>query len=117
MVPPPAIAYSAIHDRMLWCNTCHGFFIPSLRAEHEQFHKSYTNRTDGTMSSVTWCDPGNHAFKTGEPGSAHWEANTVGEDGAHTNGSMDACGKHNPFRVEPKNIVKELNAEYPIENA
>lgn len=66
------------------------------------------------MSNVLWCDPGNHPFKEGAKGSIHFTGASVDDNGNHVTADVDACGDHNPFRAEPKNIVKELNAEYPM---
>lgn len=99
-----------------YCNTCHGFFTVELMREHEQFHRSYTNRTDGKVSNVSWCDPGSHSFKAGSPGSVHWQGEQVGDDGGTTRADMDACRNHNPFRANPDNIIKELNSDYPVEH-
>lgn len=80
---------------------------------HSQFHDTYTYRKDGNMSNVLWCDPGNHAFKSGARGSLHWSGTQVGEDGRHQTVDMDACVDHNPMRAEPEHIVKELQTDYP----
>lgn len=66
------------------------------------------------MSKVLWCDPGNHAFKAGSPGSIHFQGSSVGDNGEQINSDVDACIDHNPFRAEPKNIVRELENDYPI---
>lgn len=110
MQPPHGMG----RDARRYCNTCHGFFAEQIVKEHEQFHRSYTNRTDGKVSNVSWCDTGNHAFRTGSPGSVHWQGEEVGDDGSTTCADMDACGDHNPFRAKPKSIMKELNEMYPI---
>lgn len=66
------------------------------------------------MSKVLWCDPGKHAFKAGSPGSLHLDGSTVGDNGQDENQTMDACAQHNPLRAQPANIVKELEAEFPV---
>lgn len=67
------------------------------------------------MSTVTWCDPGNHAFKTSAPGSVHFEGAETDENGRETNTSIDACVDHRPDRVHTEYITKELNSEYPVQ--
>lgn len=100
----------------MYCNTCHGFFPRELKREHEDFHRNYTNRSDGNMSTVLWCDPGDHAFKNGAPGSVHFKGSEVDNDGNETNTSIDACHEHRPDRVRTEYIAKELNAQYPTIN-
>lgn len=68
------------------------------------------------MSTVLWCDYGNHAFKRGTPGSASFNATNIDEDGVSVPVTMDACSDHNPLRAKPDFIAKELNAEYPVHN-
>ena len=66
------------------------------------------------MSTVLWCDYGNHSFKANSPGSAHFNGTEVNEDGLNVSVSMDACSDHRPDRVRPDYIAKELQKEYPI---
>lgn len=111
MTPPNGMSFG---NATYYCNTCHGFFTPNMLAEHEQFHKSYTNRTGGIVSTVSWCDPGDHPFKAGAPGSAHYTAEAIGDDGSRQAMDMDACRDHSPFRTDPKVIAKELTEAYPV---
>jgi hypothetical protein len=46
------------------------------------------------MSTALWCDPGEHAFKGGEPGSQSFDGSRVNEDGHATNVRVDVCAKH-----------------------
>lgn len=66
------------------------------------------------MSNVTWCDPGNHSFKANEPGSTHYSAQEIDENGNPVIGEVDACKLHNPFRPKPETngdaIMRELKS-------
>jgi len=97
------------------CGNC-GAAVPGKNTrQHEDFHQTFSNRKDDSMSTVLWCDPGNHAFKKGAPGSLHFEGELVNEEtGMTENQSMDACVDHNPMRINTSHIVKELQAEYPV---
>lgn len=46
------------------------------------------------MSSVKWCDPGNHAFKAGIKGAQNFQGIEYGDDGAQHVVSQDACPEH-----------------------
>lgn len=49
------------------------------------------------MSTVAWCDYGDHAFKKGEDDSASFNG-TEFQGGVPVQTVMDACGKHNPLK-------------------
>jgi hypothetical protein len=89
-----------------------------MRTFHTNFHKTFTNRSDGNMSSVLWCDPGNHAFKAGSPGSVHFQGTQVNGDGADESVNTDACAVHNPYapkdvkeREEKKMLTAQVEEE------
>jgi len=114
MKPPDHWGMAMRSGNYRYCNTCNGFFVPDLYSQHTDFHRNYTNRSDGNMSTVLWCDPGNHAFKTGAAGSVHFKGSEVDNDGNETNTSIDACHEHRPDRIRTEYIAKELNTAYPI---
>src|ERR1700750_575566 len=92
MQPPSAHTDEVIFKRQYgYCNICHAFVPITEKRNHEDFHNNYTYRKDGNMSSVVWCDYGNHAFKANAPGSAHFNGTEVGENGLTETVSMDAC--------------------------
>lgn len=95
----------------LFCNICWAVVYPSTMKPHEEFHNSYTNRKDGNMSSVLWCDPGNHAFKAGSPGAIHLNGTQQDENGIQVSIDTDACGEHNPYA--PK-AVQEQEQRYRL---
>lgn len=96
------------------CGTC-GALVPNPNVtQHINFHRTFSNRKGDDMSNVLWCDPGDHAFKKGAPGSMHFDGSSIGEDGSTIDQSMDMCADHNPLRARPENIVKELQSEFPI---
>lgn len=49
------------------------------------------------MSSVLWCDKGDHAFKAGVPGAAHFEGTQTDENGVQQSITQDVCPEHNPY--------------------
>jgi hypothetical protein len=78
------------------CGTC-GSIVPyANRTQHTNFHATFTNRKDGNMSSVLWCDKGDHAFNAKAPGSAHFEGTQIDENGANVFVTQDICAEHNP---------------------
>lgn len=58
------------------------------------------------MSTVLWCDNGNHAFKAGIPGAAHFEGTQTNGEGATVSMSQDVCPEHNPYA--PADIKEEF---------
>ncbi len=81
-----------------YCADCNGIIVDSRREAHNNFHATFTNRKDGNMSSVLWCDPGDHAFKSNAPGSVHFEGEERDENGTLVSTSIDACVLHRPDR-------------------
>lgn len=67
------------------------------------------------MSNVTWCDPGEHAFKKDAPGSVHFEGKRAGESGAIESVTTDACAIHNPFPVVKPNATSQLTIDSTFE--
>lgn len=61
------------------------------------------------MSGVAWCDPGNHAFKAGEPGSQSFSGTTRDEEGNPVRIEMDACAKHS-FQSQTAQTTKVIEA-------
>jgi hypothetical protein len=72
------------------------------------------------MSKVLWCDPGDHDFKAGAPGSTHFTGTMIDNDGKTVTVDQDACRLHNPYAqknddldrqaltsIEHKNLLKE----------
>jgi hypothetical protein len=89
--------YSALGSGYNDCGTC-GATVPwKNQKQHENFHKTFSNLREDNMSNVTWCDPGNHAFKTGTPGAIHFEGTQVNAEGKSESVSTDACPEHNPY--------------------
>lgn len=91
--------------RIYDCYTC-GSYVPMDRfTQHDNFHKTFTNRGDGNMSTVLWCDKGEHAFKAGMPGAAHFTGTQTDEDGRQIDVVQDMCPMHNPYA--PANLREE----------
>lgn len=99
------------------CFDCGAWVPAESLTQHNNFHKTFSNRRDATMSNVLWCDPGEHAFKDGAKGSIHFDGSGVDDDGKTVNETFDACIEHNPMRANPKYIAKELEAQYPTSGA
>lgn len=89
------------------CATCSSIVTVSQALAHETFHRNYSNERSN-MSNAQWCDPGNHAYKAGEPGSIAFNAQQYGEDNVLTNVQQHACRDHNPFKAEYE--ARELKA-------
>jgi hypothetical protein len=95
---PREVAYGISRgDTLAYCATCNGLIHSSVWKFHENFHLTFTNRSDGNMSSVLWCDTGNHAFKAGSPGAAHFEGTQTDADGVPQTMTQDVCAEHNPY--------------------
>lgn len=84
--------------RAMECYTCGALVLPNTQIQHTNFHLTFSNRIGQDMSTVAWCDYGDHPFKNGEEGSGHFDGSEV-VDGRTINKVMDACSKHNPFNV------------------
>lgn len=76
------------------------------------------------MSTVLWCDKGDHAFKAGVPGALHFTGTQTDEDGRQVDMTQDICPEHNPYapvklreNAERKTLTakaeEELNTERP----
>ncbi len=85
----------------LQCGSCQAIIEPKMIQYHNNFHETFSNRIGQDMSRVLWCDPGNHAFKAGSPGSVNFQGSQTEENGAVTTTDVDACAEHNPFRATP----------------
>lgn len=90
------------------CLTCGACVTPGDMRQHENFHKTFTNLRSEDMSRVSWCDYGDHAFKSGESGSASFEGTEYDSNGVPISKTMDACSSHNPL-----NVAKEA-AKYAL---
>lgn len=82
------------------CYSCGALVSRYGKEQHDQFHKSYTYLRDENMSNVSWCDLGDHAFKSGEPGSTTYTGTQFDENGRPVQTTIDACREHNPFRKQ-----------------
>lgn len=56
--------------------------------------RELTERKEDEMSAVAWCDPGDHAFKAGVPGSQSFNGTVVNEEGQRVERRMDVCPDH-----------------------
>lgn len=107
-------------ERVQQCGSC-GSIVPySNRLQHDNFHLTFSNRRDQTLSKVSWCDYGNHAFKASEPGSSTFQGSQVDEKGMTQTVDMDACRDHNPMRaafeqVELKALTQKAEAELSVD--
>jgi hypothetical protein len=100
---PSQISYGISRgDTLYYCSICQGLVTSVTQEGHNNFHATFTNRTDGKMSNVLWCDNGNHAFKAGAPGAIHFEGTQQDENGSPVTVVTDACAIHNPFA--PKDV-------------
>jgi hypothetical protein len=98
------------------CRACGAITFPNAQHGHEQWHKE-TERNE-TMSNVTWCDRGDHAFKAASPGSARYTIEQPDENGETLRMTQDACPEHNPYapakaskEAERKRLTAEVEAE------
>lgn len=92
------------------CATCGSAVANSRKQQHSNFHKTFTNRSDGNMSGAMWCDPGNHAFKNGAEGSVHFQGTQTGEGGRTETVNIDACAAHNPYNSNSDVQLKALES-------
>lgn len=87
-------------NRYAMCALCSSVVPWGARPAHEAFHDSYKHKQEiTTMSGAAWCDPGNHAFKAGEPGSQSFQGTSMDDDGNPIRMEMDACAEHS-FRAQ-----------------
>lgn len=110
------VQYSQAYTKSLQGRECFdcGAFVPTLNiGQHDNFHKTFSNRKGDDVSSVAWCDFGGHAFKKSEPGAFHGSIQVNDENGHPRNEETDGCSQHNPMRARPEVIAKELNTAYP----
>ncbi len=92
------------------CYTC-GANVPiGSIVQHENFHKTFSNLRSEGMSKVSWCDYGDHPFKSGEDGSASFEG-TEFKDAVPVRTTMDACREHNPMNVQREAAKLALTSE------
>lgn len=87
------------------CTECNAIVIPQNSEGHTAFHNGNNERVTN-MSNVLWCDPGNHAFKRGEPGSQSFNGTFIDENGITQAQNMDACSEHS-FGPKTKEIGKD----------
>jgi hypothetical protein len=96
------------------CGNCGAVVIWRDMKQHEAFHATFSNRIGQDMSKVLWCDPGNHAFKAGSPGSVNFQGTQIDEDGMTRTVDTDACAEHNPYapqNLKDDSIRRRLTAE------
>lgn len=103
---------SSIPDGYVTCLTCGSIvrWTVGEKMQHENFHKTFSNRRNESMSKVSWCDYGDHPYKNGENGSASFEG-TEFKDGVPMQTTMDACAKHNPMNVAKEAAKLALTSE------
>ena len=89
------------------CGICNAMVPPDGIPGHDAFHEGMIPREDYlAMSNVLWCDPGDHAFKAGMPGSQRFNGTVIGEDGESITQLMDACPEHS-FSMKRKSLTAE----------
>jgi hypothetical protein len=96
-----------------YCATCGGVIPANTFAMHDLFHRKIYAKETTNMSSVKWCDPGDHAFKAGMEGSASFQGTQM-VNGVTESITQDMCPKHNPMRAEPETVRRELEKAYPV---
>jgi hypothetical protein len=98
------------------CFSC-GCIVPESALNHHHDYHLFVAKKGNTVSTVSWCDPGNHPFKAGAPGSVDYTASVVNAEGRRETLVMDACADHSPFNPpeakQQKAIEAELLREYP----
>jgi hypothetical protein len=82
------------------CGTCGATVQWSKQSQHENFHKTFSNRIGDDMSNVSWCDYGDHAFKRGAEGSASFSGTEYDSAGRPVDTKMDTCSDHNPLNIQ-----------------
>lgn len=85
----------AVRARM--CSLCNALVqnTEETRYAHEMFHEHWIPKAEvNAMSDVKWCDPGDHAFKAGCPGSQSMTGSEVDADGIARQVNMHACAQH-----------------------
>lgn len=94
------------------CFTC-GTIVPesALNQHHEMHVVAELKGKRNTMSQVSWCDEGEHAFKAGAPGSVDYSATVTDENGRRQTVVRDACADHSPFQPKEVKQLKAIEAE------
>lgn len=85
------------NGRGLMCSMCSAdISTTQAKEDHNRFHVNMVSREEAiAMSSVNWCDPGDHPFKAGSKGSQSMNGTEVDEDtGESRTVRMDICPKH-----------------------
>lgn len=77
-------------------------------AEYEQQNGSFRERIR-TMGVALWCDPGDHPFKGGVPGSQSYVGTEVNDDGKEVQVTMNVCPEHT-FRSLQEDTNKALTS-------
>ena len=95
LYPDSTLMREIERGRYWQCATCGSAVADSNQIQHDNFHKTFTNRSDGNMSAVLWCDLGNHAFKAGMPGSAQLTGTITNDEGRQETVTQDSCAVHN----------------------
>lgn len=86
------------NNEILHCGSC-GAYVPYMnKQQHINFHETFGHAKEQGMSKVSWCDPGNHAFKAGEDGSASFSG-VQHIEGRPVDVTQDVCRKHNPYNT------------------
>jgi len=100
----PDAVYGAMYDiaglQFQDCLTCGASVTRRNFTQHTNFHLTFTNRRDLEVSTVKWCDYGDHAFKNGQPGSGVFDGTEYDEEGLPHKITMDACAEHNPMNIQ-----------------
>jgi len=69
------------------------------------------------VSKVSWCDPGDHAFKANTPGAMSFTGQQNDDNGVPQTVSMDVCGVHSGHvfgtsQEQQKSTMREVESAY-----
>lgn len=87
----------------------HGVSAIDWKTTHIKYHENMVSREEArTMSSVRWCDNGNHPFKAGIPGAQTMVGAEIDENGRPVAVEVDICPDHTQKGREK--ALRELEA-------
>lgn len=79
------------------------------QAEFERMNASFRERI-ATMGVALWCDPGDHPFKGGIPGSQSYVGTEVNDDGKEVQVQMNVCPEHTFRSLQKDETTPQISA-------
>lgn len=88
------------------CNQCLAVVQRVSADDHTRWHEEQRRMT---VSTVLWCDSGNHAFKAGRPGSQSVQGSEINEEGISVSVQQDVCPEC-ATAARKRRAVREIQA-------